>query len=117
MSFSVGDVVIVPYPYEDKNGNIIRKVRPAVISKIHQDNSALIQITSVNRVGRNSGYWVTKDSDIGIEMGLLTDSFINLESIRWIPSKYIIRKIGNYSEIEKANKAIDTLQIKIKKEL
>jgi hypothetical protein len=117
MSYGVGDVVIVHYPYKDEKGEIIRKVRPAIVTRIHEDNSALIQITSVNRTKSNSGYWVVKDSDLGKEMGLLTDSFINLETVRWIPNKYIIRKIGNYSDIDKAIKALSNLKIKIKKEL
>ncbi len=114
MSYRVGDVVIVHYPYKDDKGEIIRKVRPPIVTKIQEDNNALIQITSVNRVNRNSGYWVVKDSDLGKEMGLLTDSFVNLEIVRWIPNKYIIGKIGNYSDIDKAIKALINLKIKIK---
>lgn len=117
MPYKVGDVVIVPYPYKDESGEIIRKIRPAIVTKIHGNKSALIQITSVNRVNRNSGYWITKDSDLGKEMGLLTDSFINLETIRWIPAKFIIRKIGNYPDIDKAILAIKNLQIKTRGEL
>jgi len=118
MPFEVGDVLLVWYAYKDENGVFKKKPRPAVISKIHnQTNSALIQITSTNRSNTLPGYWITKESDTGKKMGLLKDSFINISEVYWIPDRYIIRKIGNYPNIDEAIDKMNELGIKPKREI
>lgn len=117
MSYNVGDVVNVWFPYME-NGEIKAKERPAVVYKIHQETShALIQVTGTNKSGKKPGFLITMNSAEGISMGLTKDSFIDLEETYWIPNKFIRRLRGVCTEMEKIEKAMIDFKIKPKREI
>jgi|GEM_PF-1514612 len=117
MPYNVGDVVDVWFAYRE-DGEIKVKERPAIVYKVHQEtNHALIQLTSTNKSGKYPGFFVTKESQEGIEMGLTKDTFIHLEETYWIPEKFIRRLRGTFGEMGKIEKAMSDFNIKPKKEI
>lgn len=118
MHYSVGDVVLVKFPWKDENNEIKSKPRPAIIFKTQSEITvALIKITSKNRSNQFPGRWIVQNSKLGRQMGLLMDSFIHLQELYWINPNLIIRKIGNYPEIESLTQEIDNLRIRIRPEI
>lgn len=118
MAFNVGDVVDVWFAYKDETGEIKKKVRPAIVYKVHQETShALIQLTGTNKSGKYPGFFITKESKEGEEMGLTKDSFIHLEETYWIPNKFIRRLRGVCPSMDKIKKAMQDFNIKPKKEI
>ena len=103
-----GDVVLVYFPYRDENNNLVVKVRPAVILSLEGDQERIIiQVTSKNRSDKLRGLWVVKDSTDGREMGLRTDSFINITYQITITLRDIIRKIGYCPLIDKIDEMLE----------
>jgi hypothetical protein len=118
MHYSVGDVVLVKFPWRDENNEIKSKPRPAIIFKTQSEiRIALIKITSKNRLNQFPGRWIVKDSQLGKQMGLLMDSFIHLQELYWINPRLIIRKIGNYPEMDSITQDINNLGISIRPEI
>lgn len=103
--YSEGDVVLVHFPYIDNEGINQCKVRPGVVTEQSDHNEYLmVQITSKNRSKTNRGIWVLKDSPEGNMMGILTDSFINLEQSIELKVRDIVRKIGNCPFLDEIQK-------------
>ena len=97
-NYKLGDVVIVPFAYEQE-GNLIVKKRPGVILKKGPTLIfAIIQVTSKNRTDGSRGIWVKQNSSRGINMGLRFDSFINLGVIRDFHESEILALIGKVDE-------------------
>lgn len=118
MHYSVGDVVLVKFPWRDENNEIISKPRPAIIFKIQGEiKIALIKITSKNRSNQFPGRWIVQNSQLGKQMGLLMDSFIHFQELYWINPSLIIRKIGSYPDMESIIQDIDRLGIRIRPEI
>jgi hypothetical protein len=110
MRYNPGDVVLVHFPWDEADGTINWKLRPAVVLEINSpEERLLIQITSKNRSKTSPGVWITKESDEGHRMGLLTDSFINLAVKKELHVRDIVRVIGYCSEtlMEKIRKKIN----------
>lgn len=117
MSYKVGDVVLVKFPWKDADGEIQIKPRPAIVLKEGNEfKCALIKITSKNRSNRLPGFWITKESKEGQEMGILMDSFINLTEAYWLSENLIFRVIGKYHNMDKIFKAMENIKIPIKPE-
>ncbi len=118
MHYSVGDVVLVKFPWRDENNEIKSKPRPAIIFKTQSEiGIALIKITSKNRLNQFPGRWIVQNSKVGKQMGLLMDSFIHLQELYWINPQLIIRKIGNYPEMDLLTQDINNLGIRIRPEI
>lgn len=100
--YSEGDVVLVHFPYIDNEGVPQCKSRPGVIVHQSDHNEYLtVQITSKNRSRTNKGIWVLKDSPEGVQMGLLADSYINIDQQTDLNIRDIKRKIGDCPFMEK----------------
>lgn len=90
--YKVGDVVLVEYPFSEIKES---KKRPAIIlDVIIRQEYTICQITHIDRKLKNNGHWVEKDTDQGKKMGILTDSFINLDNVIDIKAYQIYCKIG-----------------------
>ena len=97
MNYDVGDVVLVHFPYY-KEGELIKKVRPAIIQKINSDDeSIIIQITTNNRSDKKKGLWILKSSKRGKELGILSNSFINVSNTALVNKYALIKPIGHCS--------------------
>lgn len=93
--YDIGSVVLVKWPWEEVDGSIQMKVRPAIVYRLESDQDRLtIQLTSKNRSAQFPGLWILKESKEGKEMGLLQDSFVNITYQREIHMRDIIRQIG-----------------------
>ncbi len=110
MPYDRGDVVLVHFPWENRDGDIEMKVRPGVVLRSEGDQERLIiQITSKNRSDKLPGKWILKASEVGIQMGILTDSFINYTVQRELHTRDIIRKIGYCKIIDEIEEEVDGL--------
>lgn len=106
--YAPGDVVLVYFPWETEDGTLDYKKRPAVVRSFEGDSDRLlIQITSTNRSDKLPGIWVTKDSKEGEQMGILSDSFINVGTQRVISLRDIDRLIGFCPYMEEIEQLID----------
>ncbi len=105
-----GDVVLVHFPWTNEDGIIESKVRPGLILRVEGPQERLIiQITSKNRSDHFPGKWILKDSDIGREMGLLTDSFIHYTQQAELHFRDIVRKIGFCRLIDEIEEYLENL--------
>ena len=79
-----------------------------VLSDLSNGIFKLAQITSTDRRDKLIGLWITKNSSEGKQMGLLTDSFINLSNTVNVKKFVIVKYIGScplMDEIEALCKA------------
>lgn len=97
--YEPGDVVWLPYPFEEE-GSLEVKFRPGVILKEGERLSyAIIQVTTnKDKAKTNKGILVEVNSERGLMMGLLEDSFINLERIEEIDEGDIYELMGCVDE-------------------
>lgn len=112
MRFKPGDVVLVKFPWENSDGSVDFKVRPAVVWSIEGPQERLmIQVTTKNRSAKLPGVWIKKDSPEGKKMGLLMDSFINVGTQKEVRFIDITRLIGQCSEalMDRLEEEIDRL--------
>jgi hypothetical protein len=101
MRYKEGDVVLVPYPWKDENGEIQTKNRPAVVYRIESESSQLmIKCTHINRSGQFPGKWVLQKSEQGRKMGINEDTFIHYTDTLIIPERFVIKLIGYCPFIE-----------------
>ncbi|NOZ34438.1 MAG: type II toxin-antitoxin system PemK/MazF family toxin [Chlorobi bacterium] len=103
MTFQKGEVILVLFPFSEKNAV---KLRPALVLNVSGKLITVAQITSTNRSDKLRGIWVEKESHLGRAMKILQDSFINLENIIDITESYINRKLGKFSEFERIEKLL-----------
>lgn len=99
--YSIGDVVLVHYPYIDKNGHRCTKVRPAVVLDLDGDDHYIVQCTSKNRSDKLLGIWVLKESPEGIKMRISENTFINATETITLKPCFFIRKIGDCPFIDR----------------
>lgn len=104
--YKKGDVVLVYFPYQDENGDMQVKKRPAVVLENLDDDNILIQCTSKNRSDKLPGIWVLKDSKEGRKMGILSDSFINVTNQISLKTIHIVRLIGYCPFMEKIDELL-----------
>ncbi len=104
MLYEKGDVILVLFPYEEKN---MTKKRPALVLDVHEGYYTICQITSRNKTGQSPGMWILKDSPLGRQMGIMTDSFINLGRTVKITEDFIDKKIGHYPDVDNLLKQFD----------
>jgi mRNA interferase MazF len=106
MRVKQGEVVLVLFP--DSNG-ITAKYRPALVVQSDNLNTGIDQfivamITSkIQRAGHGSRILVQKNSSLGQDMGLRTDSLImtdNLATVRDDPTVKIIGRMTDYVQVE-----------------
>jgi len=98
MRYNKGDVILVLFPYREKNQV---KLRPALILEVLTDAYKICQITKTDSRPRNNGVWIEKTSKAGKKMKLRFDSFINLAFIINITEAFIQQKIGFYPDVDK----------------
>jgi mRNA interferase MazF len=106
--FTVGDMVVVPFPYTDLSNS---KMRPAlIITEIDNNDYILLQITSQRYDDRFS---------IAINKGDLSegylkfDSFVKFSKIFTGNDEIISKSIGKLNE-KKINEIIDNLILMVK---
>lgn len=105
-AYKRGDVVLVYYPWEE-NGQQCIKQRPGVVLEECADKKSLIiKCTSTNRSDKLQGIWVLASSKEGIEMGLLTDTFINLTEQMELSIHHIAKLIGHCPYIDKIDEML-----------
>ena len=105
-----GDVVLVYFPWTNKEGNMEMKMRPGLVLRVEGPQERLvIQITSKNRSDNFPGKWIIKDSDLGKQMGLRMDSFVNYTVQKELTLRDIIRKIGYCGLIDKIEEEIESI--------
>lgn len=95
-----GDVVKVIFPYSDLKGY---KCRPGIVLlKYESDDKYLIcEVNSLKeKHSKLTGIKVLLNSEIGKQMGVLEDSFINHTSKARIRKKQILEKIGSYLDFK-----------------
>ena len=78
-----GDMFEVPFPFKDDF--FASKRRPVVVLRDEGNGLYLIApVTGTNQTGRQEGLWISKDSDEGMKMRLVKDSFIVVDKkIKW----------------------------------
>ena len=104
MSYKRGDVVLVRFPNSDLT---TYKKRPALViqsddlkTEIHQKIVALITSNPKRAIeGLPSRIAVIKDSTLGQEMGILSDSVIVLDNLATILERTIERTIGSSTSL------------------
>lgn len=104
-----GDVVLVLFP--DSNLRTAKR-RPALVVQADALNAGLPQtivtmITSnMARAGHPSRVPVKKDSPLGQQMGLLTDSVIMTDNLATVPDTEIDRTIGTCEDVAALDAAL-----------
>lgn len=111
MAYRRGDKVLVYDAWEDENGLIQQKKRPAIIYDVISEDHYCVLIYGTNRKGKIPGLWIEYDSVDGRKLDLQKDSFINLSKI--VPlKKWAISNLlkGNCSEglFQKIDEVIDS---------
>ena len=90
-AFTVGDVVLVKFPFSDLSH---QKIRPAFVVGLSEfDNPIVCQITSASKSPKTSV--VVKESDFAKGGGLVRTSFIRANKIFTADPKIITKKIGS----------------------
>jgi mRNA interferase MazF len=109
MPFSRGDVLLVLFP--DSNLRSAKR-RPVIVVQADNLDTGLPQtivamITSnLSRSGHAARFTVRRDSSVGREMGLLTDSVVMTDNLATVLHTEIDRIIGRCSDMEPIGAAL-----------
>lgn len=92
-SFRRGHVVLVPFKYSDKDQY---KCRPAIVlaEPLPPRNELLVTKITSKKPLHSFYIEVGIDSNDAVDMGLLTDSFIDVAAVQTITEKLIIKTLG-----------------------
>lgn len=108
MSYRRGDVILVRYPNSDL---LTYKKRPVLVVQAEEVNTGLSQrivalITS--NLARTGATRVTiqKDSAVGQQMGLLTDSVVMADNLATVLDREVDRVIGHCPVMEQVDTAL-----------
>jgi len=89
-----GDIVLANFPFAEGIGN---KIRPALVLKKEWVSYFLMGITSNNSNKQEYDFFVSKNE----ENNLLADSLVKINKLGFLFEKFIIKKIGVFSDQEK----------------
>jgi mRNA interferase MazF len=109
MPFSRGDVVLVLYP--DSNLRTAKR-RPALVVQSDDIATGLEQtivamVTSnMDRAGHRSRFSVRQGSEMGKEMGLLTDSVVMTDNLATVRETEIAHTIGRCCDMSLVDAAL-----------
>jgi mRNA interferase MazF len=106
-----GDVVIVPFPFQDKLGE---KVRPAVVVQSDAENrrlanTILAMITgNLDDVGQPTTVLVDPTTSAGVGSGLSGPSLIKCYNLATVRQRRVIQVIGHLSDaiMQQVNQAL-----------
>jgi hypothetical protein len=99
VSFKKGDVVEAPFPYEEDPTKT--KERPCLVMKDQIGQTIIVaQITGTDHRPHGFGFWITRNSDEGISMGLDKNSYLNLKRILPLPASYAVL-LGTHPDMPK----------------
>lgn len=111
MTYKRGDVVVARYFHSDGE---TWKPRPTLVVEADEIQTGLpqkilVQISSkVNKRKGATRVVILKDSPLGKEMGIRTDSVIVTDNLRTVENDLIYKKIGHCSNMEAVNTALKT---------
>jgi mRNA interferase MazF len=109
MRCSRGDVVLVLFP--DSNLRTTKR-RPAVVVQAERLGTGLEQTivamvtNNIDRAGHPSRVTVSRESELGKEMGLLTDSVIMPDNLATLRDTEIARTIDNCRQMAPVDAAL-----------
>lgn len=102
MSYSRGDIVIVPFPFVLQRGELERKARPALVvsdEKIERRYDDLVLVAITSRVPKK-----LKVTELSLRAtartGLAKESVLRTEFLMTLPQNLVARKIGKLSDDE-----------------
>lgn len=110
MSFSFGDIVIVPFPFVKSSGETQQKARPAMVisdSEIERRYDDVILAAITSRIPEK-----LLDLELRLDptdkTGLATESILRLDFLMTLPETIISRKIGSIpsTKVENVNQKL-----------
>src|SRR5437868_6238906 len=110
-----GDVVIVPFPFQDKPGE---KIRPAVVVQSDAENqrlanTILAMITgNLDDAGRPTNVLVDPQTSAGSGSGLSGPSLVKCYNLATVRQRRVLQVIGHLSDAmtQQVNQALKVLQ-------
>jgi mRNA interferase MazF len=106
-----GDVVLVPFPFQDKPGE---KIRPALVVQSDAENGRLVNTVvamitgNLSDLGQPTTVLVDPNTQIGAGSGLSGPSLIKCYNLATVRQKRVLHVIGHLSNglIQQVNQAL-----------